>query len=338
MFTYKDIVAYRNLAYKKIKTFLFSHSMREVLVFSVFFLIAFFFRWLQLLDDKYLHEIKIPIEIVGLPENATIVSELPAELILQVEDRGMNLLGNSEEYEAPLSLDIKQLSNTEDFATVTFRAAELLKMLNSRFEATTKLVSIKPDSINVSYVLGKGKKVPVKCTGTISAHPQYYLSDVLTYPDSVMVYAIPAVLDTLSAAYTYPVLLQHISENEEREIELRPIPFVKYTPSKVKLEARVDMYSEKTLSIPIVGVNFPSGKLLRTFPNKVDVTFQVGLHAFRNITAEDFFISVSYEQLLGTHDDKIALSIKKAPKGVRHVRISPAIVEYLIEEKATDSE
>ena len=49
----------------------------------------------------------------------------------------------------------------------------------------------------------------------------------------------------------------------------------------------VDIYTEKTVEVPLHGVNFPADKALRTFPSKVQITFQVGLKRFRSIKAED---------------------------------------------------
>ena len=45
----------------------------------------------------------------------------------------------------------------------------------------------------------------------------------------------------------------------------------------------VDIYTEKTVEVPLRGVNFPADKVLRAFPSKVQVTFQVGLSHFRQI-------------------------------------------------------
>ena len=59
----------------------------------------------------------------------------------------------------------------------------------------------------------------------------------------------------------------------------------------------VDIYTEKTVEVPLHGINFPADKALRAFPSKVQITFQVGLKRFRSIKADDFVINVSYEEL-----------------------------------------
>ena len=58
----------------------------------------------------------------------------------------------------------------------------------------------------------------------------------------------------------------------------------KFIPSFDDVTLLVDIYAEKSVEVPIRGINFPPDKVLRTFPSKVQVTFQVGLSHFKSIT------------------------------------------------------
>ncbi len=331
MFTWKDIEIYVSIIFKKVKAFFLSHSAREVLIFSFFFLVAFAFRWLQILDDKYQREIELPIEVSDIPEGVTVVSDIPKSIKVAVEDRGLVLFDLLQEKLLPIKLNLGTLEDNETGVTY-FATSELQKKITSHFSTTTRILSFRPDTISLTYVRGEGKKVPVKASGKITPHPQYYISQLHCSPDSVIVYAPSHILDTITAIYTMPVLMQNITEGQKREVALRKYSNVKLSPSLVNLNVGVDLYSEKTLPVSIVGINFPPGKILRTFPPKVNLTFQVGLNAFRSIKPDDFLICVSYEQLMQLNDDRIPLVVKRAPEGVRHIRISPKSVEYLIEE------
>ena len=83
-------------------------------------------------------------------------------------------------------------------------------------------------------------------------------------------------------------------------------------------------------------VTSPTFAIVRTFPSKVRVTFQVGLKNFKLVSEDDFFIGVSYEELVKNKSDKIELSVKKSPDFVNHIRIVPAAVDYLIEQQPED--
>ena len=94
------------------------------------------------------------------------------------------------------------------------------------------------------------------------------------------------------------------------------------------------MYSVKTVEVPVVGFDFPKGKILRTFPSKVQVTFQVGLSYFNSISANDFLLGISYLDLQKESGDKANVILQGVPDHVSHIRISPSSIDYLIEEQA----
>ena len=64
----------------------------------------------------------------------------------------------------------------------------------------------------------------------------------------------------------------------------------------------------------------------------MSVTFQVGMHLYRYVTADQFVLVVNYESLLENQSSRCHLSLKSLPPGVRHVRISPQDVDYVIED------
>ena len=79
-------------------------------------------------------------------------------------------------------------------------------------------------------------------------------------------------LDTMKAAYTLPLNLDNITDTLKREVALSAPKGAKYIPASVKLTLPVDMYTEKTVEVPLRGINFPAGKVLRTFPSKVKIS------------------------------------------------------------------
>ena len=116
------------------------------------------------------------------------------------------------------------------------------------------------------------------------------------------------------------------------QIPVRPIRGAKFIPDVLDVQIDVDIYTEKTVEVPIVGVNFPADKDLRTFPSKVKVTFKVGSKSYKSITADDFVLVISYEELINNESSKIPLHLKSIPEGVSSVRIHPSEVDYLLEQ------
>ena len=289
---------------RKIKDFLLSDKSREFLIFLFFFFIASGFWLLQTLNNDYETEFSIPVRLKGVPNNIVITSEPPSELHIRVKDKGTVLLnymlGKSF---FPITLDFSDYKGKDNH--VRIYSSQFEKRLLNQLNVSTKLLSVKPDTLEYIYSTGDSKLVPVKLQGTVSAGRQYYISDTICTPDSVLAYAPAGVLD-------------------------------KFVPASVEMIFPVDIYTEKTVEVPLRGVNFPAGKVLRAFPSKVNVTFQVGLSHFRQITASDFHINVSYEELLKLGSDKYTVKLRSVPKGVNQIRISPEQVDFLIEQVSPD--
>lgn len=212
-------------------------------------------------------------------------------------------------------------------------ASELSKKIATQLNGTTRILAIRPDTVDFIYTRGTAMKVPVAVNKEVTTGRQYYVSDVKCQPDSVTVYAPEEVLKNVLTAYTQPIDLKDITDTVVKHVPLQTIRGIKYVPSSVEVAVCVDMYSEKTVEVPVVGFDFPKGKVLRTFPSKVQVTFQVGLANFKSITANDFLVGVAYPDLQKESGDKATVILRATPEHVSHIRISPATIDYLIEEQ-----
>ena len=300
---------------REVKDFLLSDKSREFFIFLFFFFVAGGFWLLQTLNNDYEADFSIPVRLKGVPNNVVITSEPASELRIKVKDKGtvlLNYMLGKSFY--PVILDYADYKGVDN----------QVRIYPSQFEK------------KVLNQLNASKLVPVKLRGTLSAGREYYLSDTIFSPDSVLVYAPQGVLDTIAVAYTQPVKLEDISDTLRQQVPLRIQKGVKFVPSSIEMMLPVDIYTEKTVEVPLRGVNFPADKVLRAFPSKVQVTFQVGLSHFRQINADDFHIYVSYEELLRLGSDKYTVKIKNLPKGVSQVRFNPAQVDFLIEQVSPD--
>lgn len=335
MFEHRDIKATCIRIIEQVKDFLLSEKSREFFLFMFFFLVAGGFWLLQTLNNDYETEFTIPVRLRGVPNDVVITSEPAPELRVKVKDKGtvlLNYMLGKSFYPFMLDFDADQGSNDH----VRVLVSQYEKKILSQFNVSTRLLSIKPDTLEYFYSTGAFKRVPVRLQGSVSAGRQYYLSDTIFSPDSVSVYASAEALDTIKAAYTQPVRLEGISDTLRRQVGLVGRKGVKFVPSAIEMVLPVDIYTEKTVEVPLRGINFPAHKAFRAFPSKVKVTFQVGLSRFRQIDAGDFHIYVSYEELLRLGADKYTVKLKNQPKGISHVRFNPEQVDFLIEQVAEE--
>ncbi|MBU3809211.1 MAG: YbbR-like domain-containing protein [Candidatus Phocaeicola faecipullorum] len=331
MFGKKNIKDILRNTKDKVRDFLLTEKCREFLIFLFFVAISFGFWMLQTLDGNFETEFTIPLRLKDVPKNVVITSDLQDEVRVKVEDRGTVLLnymlGRSF---LPISINFSDYENSSSRVVLPYE--DLRKRVSSQLNSTTKLLSVYPDSIGFVYSQGKFKKVPVSVSGKITPGIQYYISDIKLSPDSVIVYAPAEVLKTVQTAYTMPLDCEDLTENTSLRTSLKKIDGAKYDPSFCDVSVSVDMYSEKTVEVPVVGIGFPANKTLRTFPSKVKVTFKVGLSGYSSVNADDFFIGVKYSDLLKTSKDNIDLVVTTTNPNVSNIRVVPSSVDYLIEE------
>lgn len=331
MFERRDVKYIYLRISKKMKDFLLSEKSREFLVFLFFLFIAGGFWLIQTLNNDYEAEFTIPVRLRGVPDNVVITSEPSSELHIKVKDKGTVLLnymlGKSF---FPVNLEFADYKRANNHLRIY--TSEFEKKILNQLNVSTRILSIKPDTLEYIYSTGKSKQIPVRLRGKVSADRQYYISDTIYAPDSVLVYAPSRILDTITVAYTQKLDLEDVSDTLKQRIALLPVKGAKFVPNSIELMLPVDIYTEKTVEVPLYGVHFPEDKVLRAFPSKVQVTFQVGLSRFSSIKASDFVLEVPYEELLKQGADKYTLKLKSIPRGVSHVRIAPEQVDFLIEQ------
>lgn len=322
---------------KRIKNFLLSKQSREFFVFLLFFVIAGAFWLLQTLNDDYEAELTMPLRLRGVPDNVVITSEPPSSLRVKVKDKGIVLLNYMLARNFfPLVVDFADHKGVNN--RVKIYANEFERTIMSQLNASTRLISIQPDTLEFFYTTGKSKLIPVKMRGKVTAGRQYYIPDTLYKPDSVLVYAPGQMLDTIRTAYTEDINLENISDTTTVKAALLPVRGAKFVPNSVSVTFPVDIYTEKTVEVPVIGINFPADRVLRTFPSKVKVTFRVGMSRFKDIEANDFIITIPYSELIHLSSDKYEVNITSIPDGVSNVRISPEQIDFLIEQTTTNDD
>ena len=336
MLNRKDIRSYSASLIKNIRSFLLSATSKEFLIFLFFVFFASVFWLFQVLNDNYEGQISMKLDLKNVPDNAVLTSELPPEIKVRLKDRGMVLLNYWVNSVSAIPIDFEEYEDQGNQVVVSQSA--LKQKIKNVLSQSTELVSIYPDTLSYIYATGDGKKVPVRLKGKITVDPRYYIADVVYQPDSVMVYAPSEILDTISAAYTSSVVLEQVKDTTTQKVLLQKQKGVKFVPDFSEIRLLADVYSEKTLEVPVRGINFPANKVLRTFPSKVNVTFQVGLSHFRTVNPDDFFIAVSYEELIRGNKSKCTPHLKAFPKIIKHPRVSPEEVDFIIEEQERTEE
>jgi len=317
-------------ALKKIRNFLFSSVNKEFLIFLFFLALSGTFWLLMAMNETYEREISIPVKIVDMPKNVVLTSDTTTNVRVTVRDKGYSLLtylyGDKIK-----TIKVKFGNYAKKNGTGLISSQELQKLLMQQLFSSSHIVSVKPDKVEFFYNYGKKKRVPVKLFGKVTPGQSYYLSKVFFTPDSVDVYASYEVLDSIKYVNTERLNIVGLTDTIVRDVALSKMKSVKYVPEKVKISIYADILTEEKVEVPIVAINMPAGKILRTFPSRVTVTFTVGAGMFRSIHPDKFRVVVDYNELLDNPSDKCNVYLRSVPHGVWNARLNMEQVDYLIE-------
>lgn len=315
----------------KAKSVLFGKQSHEFFVFLFFLFVSFCFWLLQTLNETFEMELSAPLTLKNVPGNVLITTELPEKVNITIRDRGTTLLHFFRNGLDTLRVDFDKYDAGLTSARVQVPLTDVQRMIQNQLDATSHVVAVRPDTLEYYYNRGMARQLPVKVSGTVAASPQNYIQALNLSADSVKVFAPASVLDTMQYAYTQAVKLTDLKETVTQEISFRRMKGVKYEPRQVQMTAFVGYYAEKSVEVPIIGLNFPADKELRTFPSRAKITFRVESGQYQRIKAENFVLAITYEELIQNPADKFRLHLKSLPEGASNPRISPIEVDYLIE-------
>lgn len=318
------------MAIGKIRDALLSILNREFLIFFGFLGISAFFWVLQTLNDDYEEVFSVPVVYRNVPDNVVITSNPPEFIKVTIKDQGYALLDYKlRKTLKPIVFDFNQHESKGYLIHIT--NGDIHKQLADNLSNASKLVSFKPESFDVVYTRGKAKKVPVRFAGNANAKQQYEITQIIASPDSVLIYAPEEVLDTVSGMYIRPVSYHELDDSITTQVELSDVPYIKAIPNNVDLHIFVEQLTEKSLEVPVSTINVPEGKILRTFPSKVKVTFQTVLSYYKSVNPNNFIIQIDYNDIIQTGSTH-AVPTVLAPSIIKHLRISPKEVDFLLEE------
>ena len=292
------------------------------------------------LRDTFESEIDVPLLLDGVPETVRITTPLPEVVHVAVRDKGTTLVGYRWRHRAmrPLVFHFQDYDNGAVSGRGQVPLGDVLRAVQHQLDGTTQVQGLRPDTLEFYFNRGVCSRLPVRPVGTFTPSSQGYIQGLSVSPDSVDVYAPAAVLDTMRYAYTQALSLTGIGRTTTRPARLMSIRGVKYEPDEVSVTVNVDFYAEKTIKVPIIGLNFPPDRRLRTFPSHASITFRVGSAQLKDVTEDNFVLAFTYEELMQNTSDKLALHLKSLPAGVSNVRITPQDVDYLIEQTAGEGD
>ena len=318
--------------YTTIRDFLFSNVNKQFLVFLFFLGLSGVF-WLTItLNETYERELKVPVQVIGVPKNVVLTSPTVDTIRATVRDKGWVIVSYLFGERMPaISFNYKNYDRGNGAGIIS--NSDIKRLLDQQLEISTTITSVKPERLEFFYNNGERKRVPVRWTGRVIPEHLYYISQVNYWPDSVDVYTSPEKLDSIRVVYTEPLNYVGFRDTLTVGSRLSHANDVKVVPERVQIEFYTDVLTEESIDgVPVQCLNMPVGKVLRTFPAKVKVRFVAGASRIRLFRPEDFIVVADYREIYQNPSDKCNLYLQSAPHGVSRATLETKQVDYLIED------
>ena len=316
-----------------IRDFLFSKTNREFLIFLLFLLLSGIFWLMMTFNETYEKEIVLPVRYVNVPQSAVLTSGESDSIHVNISDKGFSLFAFIYSRDShTIDIDFTKYALPDGIGSVP--AIDLQHMIEQLLPTSAKITSLKTEKLVFYYNNGEKKKVPVRWRGHLKTDPHYFIAKTLIEPDSVTIFASREKLDSIHYVYTRELNYSDIHDTLIVTSEQQRMQGVRIVTSTVKINIQTDVLTEETIdSIPVVGINMPKGKVLRTFPSRVSVKIVTGMKNYKAIMPSDILVVADYEQFKDETSDKCTLQVKKVPEGVSRATLNVKQVDYLIEEQ-----
>lgn len=308
---------------------------RDALVFLFCVALSTIFWLLFTLSKTKVEELSIPVVYSNYPVNYIITDSLHQEIKVRIKDSGFSILfyqlSNNQKN---IQIDLKKCFTETKTRTLCLSQVKLQKSVLQTIRPTMQVLHIYPSRITVKYEKLYEKELPIVLKGNIDLSQQHILKDpIKIQPSIVKVYGAKSSLDSLKVVSTKAFNLTNISKTTQVTTRLQPIKNIRFSVNEIKVFIPVELYTEKTLTIPIVGKNFPEHIQLKTFPSTVNVKFNVGLSKFNAINTSDIQAFINYNNLLNAKEGKQAVEITTSSYSIKNLNHSPKMVEYILEGK-----
>jgi hypothetical protein len=313
-----------------VKNFLLSNINKQLFTFLFFLMLSAIFWLILTLNENYEKELKIPVRIVNLPRNVMLTSASVDTVRATVNDKGWVLLNYMfGEYKQQVKIDFKSYDKTYGKGVVP--NADLKRAIEQSLESSSKVTGVKPEKLEYFYNNGERKRVPVHWNGRVIPEQLYFISHVKYSPDSVDVYASREKLDSIRLVYTEPLNYVGFRDTLEVECKLAHAADVKVIPERINVVFHTDLLTEESIEVPIKCINLPAGKVVRTFPSKVQVNFVAGVSQIRHLSPEEFTVIADYREIEQKGSEKCNIYLKEVPQGISRATLTVKQVDYLIE-------
>ena len=233
-----------------------------------------------------------------------------------------------------INLQKIKLIKTCDEYKATFEVSKFIKQIAEQLNTGDEVITVYPDTVVLFYSDLYSKKVPVKLNLFISYDTQFGLyNQIIFKPDSINISGTKNLIENISYINTEFKPLTKLKRNEYLTVKLinpSTSDKVNINPNKVTVFIPVEKFTEGRLTVPIAFINNNSGKTIKTFPDKVEITYLVALPDYNKVSTSTLSACVDCLDAQNTENNKIQVRLLNKPDFIQVTQIKPDRVEFIL--------
>lgn len=314
----------------RLRRLLRSSRSKDFFIFAFFVLVSYLFWLLLTLDDDMQRELSVRLEITGVPENVTFISDVPQAVQVNLRDKGSMLINYKLGPSPQLKIPYKDFTYDEFKDRVFISEHSLQNKLRALFGSTAQIVSAKPDSLSFIVTTKPPTLAHVVPRISVTPAPQCVISGPITVtPDTVKVFSSRHIPLKITEVKTLKVTRSNVSDTLHLEVLLHPESGIRMVPDRVAVMVPVEPLIAKSrdVNISLIHASGPNSVVL--FPSHVNVSYLVPMSLYNS---ENSNITVTAD-FLKRSSSRIPLTLTNVPPYCQGAEISTDSVEYLIEQK-----
>lgn len=316
--------------------FLSGLSRSDQTVLAICVGISFFFWLLVKLSAEYDAEKDVRLDY-RLPEAMAFTEAPPRQVVATIQGTGWNLLV---EFLVGRHIRLEYQASAEDAAFNLSRSrlrSDIADRLSSDHLLVLDVVNF--DGLQLQLEAREQRRVPVRPRHAFTYAPEHQPAEgTILEPDSVTITGPASELRTISSWPTDSLSVENLSSDYVGTVGLQePPPTLSLQPDQVRVEQRVEQFTEKTLFVPVT-IRNPPADSVRIFPDKVKLTCVVGLHRYDSLSSSEFTLVADLSTArLDAGKNTASLELVNRPNYVQRINLARRSVEFfLVEPRASD--
>ncbi|HNW99051.1 MAG TPA: hypothetical protein PKK00_11635 [Bacteroidales bacterium] len=303
-------------------------------VFLFCFIVSSFIWIFVKLSEEYSLGNTYSITFTNVPKGKILIN---ADTLINVKlkSKGFGLLTKGfNEKPQQLNIDVlkcyRKIKNSKNNFFIL--SNDIQSLVSEQINSSKGIISISPDTLFLQFADEYYKKVPVKLNLKLNFVKQFSISDsMIIYPDSVMVYGTRQMIDSIKYAETVSRVLDDVNSNQGLILKFPSYNENKFIvkPAAVSVFVPVDKYTESKIEVPVVITGDERIIKVKTFPEKVTITYMVPLSKYKMVNASLFNVTADISKAKPFSIKKLKVEITKKPSFVSIKKIEPEKIEYI---------